>query len=231
MDRDFGVRLDIQSWIAAESTLSDEDIRKRVSDAIEAAYNAKVQTYGATPQGVDWNSQVSQELRFEQLLTLVKHPASFSLNDLGCGYGQLFRYVEAGGLKCDYLGLDISEEMIAAARRLFHGRSNGRFISGSEFDRIADYSVASGVLNVKLDETPERWSDYVASVLDRLAAASRAGFAFNCLTKYSDTEHMRPDLFYADPCQLFDYCRTRYSNNVALLHDYGLYEFTVVVRL
>jgi hypothetical protein len=56
------------------------------------------------------------------------------------------------------------------------------------------------------------------------------GFAFNCLTAYSDQDKMRPDLHYADPCELFDICKRKYSRNVALLHDYGLYEFTILVR-
>ena len=55
-------------------------------------------------------------------------------------------------------------------------------------------------------------------------------FAFNVLTSYADPDRMRPDLYYADPCFLFDYCQRRYSRWVAILHDYGLYEFTVVVR-
>jgi len=29
---------------------------------------------------------------------------------------------------------------------------------------------------------------------------------------------------------LFDYCKRTYSRDVALLHDYGLYEFTILVR-
>jgi hypothetical protein len=41
---------------------------------------------------------------------------------------------------------------------------------------------------------------------------------------------MRADLFYADPCVYFDLCKRRYSRQVALLHDYGLYEFTLIVR-
>jgi hypothetical protein len=41
---------------------------------------------------------------------------------------------------------------------------------------------------------------------------------------------MRANLYYADPLYLFDHCRVHYSKWVALLHDYGLYEFTVVVR-
>jgi hypothetical protein len=41
---------------------------------------------------------------------------------------------------------------------------------------------------------------------------------------------MRPDLFYADPAEVFEYCRKRYSRSVALLHDYPLYEFCILVR-
>ena len=41
---------------------------------------------------------------------------------------------------------------------------------------------------------------------------------------------MRPDLHYADPLALFDRCKRRYARDVALLHDYGLWEFTLLVR-
>ena len=53
---------------------------------------------------------------------------------------------------------------------------------------------------------------------------------YNLLTKYSDKEFMQSYLYYADPCALFDLCKRRYSRHVALLHDYGLYEFTILVR-
>lgn len=40
---------------------------------------------------------------------------------------------------------------------------------------------------------------------------------------------MKDYLYYADPCFLFDHCKRNYSDRVALLHDYGLYEFTMLV--
>ena len=58
------------------------------------------------------------------------------------------------------------------------------------------------------------------------------GFSFNMLTKYSDTDRMaeRPDLFLGDPLLYFDFCKRNFSRDVALLHDYGLYDFTILVR-
>ena len=41
---------------------------------------------------------------------------------------------------------------------------------------------------------------------------------------------MKDHLFYADPCFFFDHCKKHFSKNVALLHDYGMYEFTILVR-
>jgi hypothetical protein len=51
------------------------------------------------------------------------------------------------------------------------------------------------------------------------------------LTRYADPQLMRKDLYYADPGRYFRLCKERYSRNVALLHDYDLYEFTILVRL
>ena len=63
--------------------------------------------------------------------------------------------------------------------------------------------------------------------IDRLG---NRGFAFNMLTSYSDPDRMRSDLFYGDPRHFFDHAKRTFSKQVALLHDYGLYEFTILVR-
>jgi hypothetical protein len=50
------------------------------------------------------------------------------------------------------------------------------------------------------------------------------------LSTYSDPEKRRDDLFYADPLDMFDWCKRRFSPRVSLLHDYPLFEFTMIVR-
>jgi hypothetical protein len=120
--------------------------------------------------------------------------------------------------------------MIRSAERRYQGIAHARFVVSSKPDGVADYGVASGIFNVRLGRSDAEWRAYVEATLDALDRTSRLGFAFNCLTSYSDAEKMRDYLYYADPCALFDLCKRRYSRNVALLHDYGLYEFTVLVR-
>ena len=190
-------------------------------------YSEKLAAHGASPRGVDWNSSASQLLRFTQLVRLCEADARFSLNDIGCGYGALLDHLCGLGKECDYLGVDISEAMIAKAGALHPGC---RFAVGERAGRVADYSVASGIFSVRLSTGDDAWLAHILRTLDQLDAESRRGFAFNCLTRYSDPDLMREDLYYADPARLFDHCKTRFARNVTLLHDYGLYEFTMLVR-
>ena len=197
---------------------------------IRRYYTEKLTAHGASPQGVDWNSAESQRVRFDQLVRVCGQEPDFQINDLGCGYGAFFDYLRALGRKCDYLGVDISEEMIAKAEALHDGLPGCRFATGQRADRQADYTVASGIFSVRLSASDREWHAHLLSTLEEMHARSRRGFAFNCLTKYSDAQHMKEYLFYADPCELFDFCKTRFARDVALLHDYGLYEFTILVR-
>lgn len=200
-------------------------------DEVSLYYSEKIAKFGATPQGVDWNSEQGQLKRFEQLCMIIDNRKQlFSVNDLGCGYGAFFGFLQNKYPNCSYLGIDISPEMISFAQGCYAQFSEARFIASSKPDHVADYGIASGIFNVRLDKDDASWYQHLQSTLDQLHETSQYGFAFNCLTSYSDKEKMRDYLYYANPCQLFDLCKKRYSSQVALFHDYGLYEFTILVR-
>jgi SAM-dependent methyltransferase len=198
---------------------------------VASYYSEKLAKHGKTPRGVDWNDEASQTLRFEQLCKVIETGTEkFTLNDLGCGYGALFEFLRDKHPLLSYLGVDISEEMVCAARSLHLEPNKARFVMAAAPDTVADYGVASGIFNVRLGRTDAEWYDYLQEMLAVLDRTSRVGFAFNCLTSYSDENRKRGDLYYADPGRLFDLCKRRYSRQVALLHDYELYEFTILVR-
>lgn len=203
--------------------MTSNDILSRVQEY----YDEKLRIHGPTAHGVDWKSQASQQLRFEQLVKLIDHDRTFTINDFGCGYGALINYLESCGFQFQYVGFDISSDMIAQARELHPGSS---FVNDKGRLPQADYTVASGIFNVRLSTGEAEWKNYMLDVIDTMNSLSKSGFAFNALTKYSDAEFMRSDLYYADPLFLFDYCKTKYSKFVTLLHDYPLYEFTILVR-
>lgn len=207
-------------------------INKNTAILTEVAdyYSAKLAEHGETPRGVDWNGEESQTLRFAQLAKIIQPSSAFSLNDLGCGYGALFDYLNTVSQNFVYHGCDVSNDMINAAKIRYADYSNAHFVAASEPPDMADYGIASGIFNVRLGRNDVEWREYLETTLDVLNNTSRQGFAFNCLTSYSDADKMRDYLYYADPNWLFDLCKRRYSRHVALLHDYGLYEFTLLVR-
>jgi len=206
--------------------MSHDAIRSQVGNY----YSDKVTAHGPTARGVDWNSPESQQLRFCQLAKVIDSGASFSINDYGCGYGAFVEHLEENELPFTYRGFDISEEMIAEARKLHPASDRVAFVTRESELRPASYTVASGIFNVKLQTGEKEWTQYVLDTLRSLDGLSQKGFSFNVLTKYSDPEFMRPNLYYADPEFLFNYCKTNFSRFVALLHDYPLYEFTILVR-
>ena len=203
---------------------SPDPIRSAVADY----YTAKVREHGPTARGVDWNGAESQELRFAQLVRVAEHlDEPFSLLDYGCGYGALADWLDRRGTRVDYRGFDLSDDMVRLARER---RPDARVTAAEAELEPADVAVASGIFNVRLDVDHARWATYVEDVIRTLDRLGRRGIAFNMLTSWSDPEYMRDDLFYGDPCAYFALCKRELSRHVALLHDYGLYEFTILVR-
>jgi SAM-dependent methyltransferase len=198
-----------------------------VLTSVARYYSERLDAHGATPRGVDWSSESSQQLRFTQLLRVIEGEKP-TIIDYGCGYGALAQRLITEDCDFRYVGFDVSESMIEAARSL-NDDSRCRFTTSERDIGRGDFTLASGIFNVRLDTTEADWRDYVASTLDKIAGCSTRGFALNMLTRYADPPLMRDDLYYADPARYFALCKERYSRNVALLHDYDLYEFTLLV--
>jgi len=198
-------------------------------DHVKSYFDKRIQEHGASPRGSDWNSEAAQNTRFDQLLKVVEAQA-FSLLDYGCGSGALADYLNTKGYEVDYYGYDILESAIETARHVHINKPRRSFFTEKSQLPICDYTVASGIFNFRGEQSFDDWTEYVLGVLTEFNQLSLRGFSSNFLTKYSDADKMRPNLYYADPLFLFDYCKRNFSKNVALLHDYRLYDFTVIIR-
>lgn len=209
-----------------------------VLDAVGRYYTDKVRRHGATALGVDWDSGLGQRLRFVQLLKIVADwTEPLSLHDVGCGYGALLDHLcdRHPGAPVRYLGSDVSAEMIRRARRrrrppgLLH--PPGFVVAGPE-PPAADYSVASGIFNVRLDHPMDEWERHVAATLRALCAASRKGFAVNFMAP--EALQARPAAaasLYGPPAQRWiAFSRDVLRREVELLRGYGLPEYTLLVR-
>lgn len=200
-----------------------------ILDSVNRYYSEKIKEHGPTARGVDWNSTESQEIRFDQLTRIITRP-SFSLLDYGCGYGALLGYLgRTFGPSFAYCGFDVSSSMIEEAVKTHEGIQNARWQTTLD-SAPYEYVVASGIFNVRLQHNDSEWMTYILETLSTMDRQSTTGFSFNMLTAYSDRECMKDYLYYADPKFIFDHCKRHFSKHVALLHDYPLYEFTILVR-
>jgi SAM-dependent methyltransferase len=198
-------------------------------DQVKSYFDKHIREHGASPRGSDWNSDVSQTIRFDQILKVIDAP-SFSLLDWGCGYGALADYLVLKGFKADYYGFDILESAIDTARQTHGHKPHHTFFLDQSQVPVCDYVVSSGIFNYRGSQSFAVWTEHILNTLSEFNRLSQKGFSCNFLTKYSDADRMRTDLYYADPCFVFDYCKRNFSRNVALLHDYDLYDFTILVR-
>lgn len=204
------------------------ETQKRLSEY----FSRKLEEFGATPRGVDYNGLEAQERRFEQLIKVIEPAHPFTVIDYGCGYGAMFDFLNKRGWQFEYFGVDMIEKMVMTARQNHKDFPNAHFTNEErELPRV-DYLIAGSIFNIKLEAPYEDWQKFVANSLRQMCGLCSKGFSFNMLTKYSDADRMaqRPDLFYGDPLFFFDFCKRELSRNVALLHDYGLYDFTILVR-
>jgi len=142
----------------------------------ERFYAASIARHGFNAQGVHWNSQGSQRLRFKIIASLLPRSLEpFSLVDAGCGFADFYDYLgKIERLPARYVGLDCMEPMVAEARRRTEGDIRLCDILHDPLIE-ADYYVCSGAMNIL---TPFETHLFIRRCFEH----SRRGFVFNILS-------------------------------------------------
>lgn len=141
----------------------------------EVFYSSALAAHGATAEGVHWNSVESQEVRFRVLRSLLPEQLStVTLADAGCGFGDLFCYLDRNGDRPkQYVGLDVMEPMVETARTRTGCEIRVCNIIEDELPE-ADYYLCSGAMNTMTREETEQF-------IRKCYEASARGFVFNLL--------------------------------------------------
>lgn len=201
-----------------------------ILDKVEKLYTNSLKKHGIDSKAVGWNSKESQILRFDKMVEVIdEKDKPFTVNDLGCGYGSMFKYfIENSFNVTKYNGYDISEDMLKVAKQQIGDNNKVELLKNSKLKSKTDYSFVSGIFNVKFEEKDEIWKKFIENTLQNLYNCSLKGFAFNVLTSYVD--YKEEHLYYADPMYFFNFCKKNFSKKVSLIHDYDLWEWTMIVK-
>ena len=169
-------------------------------------YDTRFDCLGYSVEAAGWGSRESQELR---------------ICDLGCGFGDLYPYLWKRFRKVDYLGIDLSEKLVAEARRR---HPDAEFlvldILESGVERNFDYVLSSGALTFKM----RNHRAYVERVLRRMYEMAGNAVAVNFLDTDVDYELEKNFHF---PRQEALALAESIAGSVKLRSDYPLREFTL----
>jgi SAM-dependent methyltransferase len=198
----------------------------------ERHYANLMQTHQEQSKQMGFRDQSAQFVRFAQLLRLTfDWKQQFSINDLGCGAGDLYSFLKGQNLHFHYSGYDMLPLMVLEAEKRFQKEEQARFFHLAHTSDMepADIVFASGIFNLKYDAPDVGWQDYIEKTLVEMFKKSNKALVFNALTTYSDPHKQATELHYSNPLELFHFCKTNLASNVVLYHDYGHYDFTIAV--
>jgi SAM-dependent methyltransferase len=185
-------------------------------------YKKLFSEYGDSANSVQYSDTKTQFKRFKVLTEL--DVQLNSVIDLGCGLGHLYDYLEVKEPGIKYLGLDFVEEFIEVAKNK-STKENVTFklcdITNDTIPKGYDYVFLSGVFNNIMENN---W-EFMKLTLRKMFNACNKGIAFNAMSTYVD--YFDEELFYVDPCKVFDFCKKELSSKVTLRNDYLIKENSI----
>lgn len=156
----------------------------------DSFYRGALARHGYNAEGVHWASERTQRVRFEVLRRFLPRDLSeVTLVDVGCGLGDLYRYlVKHGDRPGRYIGIDVVAPMVEAAAE----RTGCEILQRDALrDTLpgADFYLCSGAMNTLTREESELF-------IRRCFGAATRGFVFNLLKgqpREGAFNHFMPD--------------------------------------
>jgi len=177
-------------------------------------YAKRKAVYVRGAQAVDWKNRKAQMDRLNALRLLFVDDTGFTLNDWGCGYGEMGWLVRKECAR--YHGYDILPQELDI----------GTFHLSDTVTETCTYTVASGLFNVRGDQSEQAWTSYVHRCVCAMNKYSHKGFAFNCLSDRADRKS--DGLYYANAYGMARHCMD--YGRVSLLQHYSAWDFTILVN-
>ena len=196
-------------------------------------YEQCIRKYGATPQGLDWPNGIDLATRFGVMLELLSEAGDQpELLDLGCGPGLMLDFLSATQniARVKYWGVDLSSQMVAIARQRWpqYDFSCRDIVAEPLPDQSVDVVIMNGVLTERVSLDVETITALAQSLVTAAFSAARVGIVFN--TMNANVDWQRDDLFHWSFDALAKFLRRDVSSHYTFRSDYGLYEYTCIVR-
>ena len=88
-----------------------------MNDKIFKLYNELYEIYGNSPNAVKARDSQQQYLRFRELINIIELKNYDKVLDVGCGLGDLSKYLRRRKFNVRYLGVDFIDGFIKTAKK------------------------------------------------------------------------------------------------------------------
>lgn len=202
-------------------------MRNRLGQLLDNAavfryHRLRIREYGTGSAGaLGWHPE-GQQIRFE-ILAQIGDLSQCSVLDVGCGYADLYPFLQQRFAGVRYRGIEQMQELLAVAKSRYRHAPDVA-LTRADFLReplpLSDYVLASGSLNYR-----QRQPDFIYRAIEKLFTGCRIGLGFNLLSGEPDAD---APLAAYDPAAIVAFCQTL-APNVVLREGYWNNDFTVFV--
>ena len=203
-----------------EYKLSKEEINTN-----NELYEDFIREYGNTAEGLGWNSKKQQELRFEIMLKIAEfcnEPIdNSSILDIGCGFADLYSYIQEKKHPVSYTGVDINPYALKTAAERYNSI---KLIEGNVLQlKIPkhDFVFSSGLFATKINDN----NKFIKSMISKMIGLANIGVAFNFLQK----TQFESNLAEYDKKEIYRFCKNNFKN-VKMFDSYlGSEDVTILI--
>lgn len=196
-------------------------------------YNSNFEKYGYSVKSLAW-IKGKQNIRFDALTKFWNLDKTFSILDIGCGFGDLNKFFSLKSITdYTYHGIDLVEGMIATAKEMYKERDNitfecGDFLTDVSEEKKYDFIIASGIFNFKMNEIGnyENVEMILKKALDLCNPNGAVSFDFQ--SDKVDYFSENGVSFYNSPEKILSIAY-KHSRNVILNNLYMPFEFSLTL--
>ena len=196
--------------------------KKDIKEYIDR-YTGRYNEFGVSPETLGWGKNGKQAIRFT-VLSEYALSENASVLDVGCGFGDLYKFMKDAGWDSNYHGIDIVPVLLDEAKKLYPEIKLENKDISKDFVESADYVIASGIFNAALSEEPNE--DHIERSVSKMFEVCNKAVCVDFMSTYVDFQ--KEGSWHTSPEWAFSMAK-KLSKRVILRNDYMPFEFSLII--